>query len=253
MARGDYTEERKKIYSQGLYEESSVAKERVGTIRKLDDGRVFIYTRAGAVALAAGKLCQAAIPVANHVNKAIAVAAAVGDKSVTVTLGATAATVNQYKDGFLYINDAAGEGYMYKVSGHPAADASASLVVQLYDGIRYALTTSSEYTLVASPFSGAIIHDSPPTAVLIGIPPIAITANYYYWSQVKGMCIVLSDGTPAIGTVVIPSTSVDGSVATPVLTEGTPNTGLNQQGIGALLNTGVDTEYKMIMLSLPGF
>jgi hypothetical protein len=93
---------------------------------------------AGAAALAPGKLAVAATVVANHQNMAVAAAAAVGATSVTVTLGATAATADYYADGFLTINDAAGEGISYRVKSHPAHAGSGSLVVELYDPIKVA-------------------------------------------------------------------------------------------------------------------
>jgi len=122
---------------------SATQEVQVGQIGVTPDGRVFRYSQAGAVDLAVGKLAVAAAIAANHENMAVASAAAIGATSVTVTLGATAATANQYAGGFLTINDATGEGRAYLVSGHPAADASASLVVTLAEPITVALTTSS--------------------------------------------------------------------------------------------------------------
>ena len=38
---GDFVEERPSLYVQGLFEQSSTKKHRLGTIRALEDGRVF--------------------------------------------------------------------------------------------------------------------------------------------------------------------------------------------------------------------
>ena len=59
-----------------------------------------------------------------------------GDTSITVTLGATAATKDQYADGYIYTNDNTttsdrGEGQIYRIASNPAADGSATLAVTL--------------------------------------------------------------------------------------------------------------------------
>ena len=66
------------------------------------DGRRFRYggALAGGTAIVVGKLYQAAIPVGDHVLQT-ASAAAVGDTLVSLVLGATAVTVDQYRDGYL--------------------------------------------------------------------------------------------------------------------------------------------------------
>src|SRR5437773_6355886 len=57
------------------------------------DGRSFRYVLNGAVALVAGNVIQAPAQVANHLALT-PVAASIGDTSITVALGATAATAN---------------------------------------------------------------------------------------------------------------------------------------------------------------
>src|SRR5437773_343778 len=58
------------------------------------DGRSFRYCLNGAVALVAGNVIQAAAQIPNHLALT-PVAASIGDTSITVALGATAATANQ--------------------------------------------------------------------------------------------------------------------------------------------------------------
>src|SRR4051794_36179154 len=71
---------------------------RIGTRIVTRDGRAFRLARIGAVAAVAGSLYQASAPVANHLAQTPA-AAAIGATSVTITtLGATAATQNQYAE-----------------------------------------------------------------------------------------------------------------------------------------------------------
>jgi hypothetical protein len=100
---------------------------------------------------------------------------------------------------------------------------------------------------------GVLIHSSMPTAWLTGVPPIAVTAAYYFWNQVKGPACVLTEGTLVAGKTVVPSTSVDGAVAPPALTAGTPNTGYDQQICGTVITVNVTNEYSLINLAIPGY
>ena len=75
-----------------------------GTRMVLPDGRVYYYGQTDG-AQTAGAICQSAVGVANHDMDLATNTASAGDKSVTVTVGGTAATEDQYKDGYLYVND----------------------------------------------------------------------------------------------------------------------------------------------------
>ena len=79
--------------------------------------------------------------------------AAAGATSVTVTLGATAATEDQYKDGFLYINDGAtGEGHVYKIKSNAVGASGGTCVLTLdeEDGLVTALTNGTNLAGLAS-------------------------------------------------------------------------------------------------------
>jgi hypothetical protein len=238
----EYAEESAKLYAQGLFEQSSEQKHALGTIRTLNDGRKFVYAKAGAVDLANGKIVQAPAPVANHTNRAVA-AASVGDRQVTVTLGATAVAANAYKDGYLLINAGAGAGYAYKIKSHPSANASANLTVTLYDKLKEALSgTTSKATLVYCSYNGTIIHPSPPTAKLVGVPVIDVTAGYYFWAQCAGPCAVLIQGSATDGTTLGASATVDGAAAA--------NAAVTQYVVGIMMQNGVDGEYGVVDLQI---
>lgn len=229
------------IAAQDLFVESSTAQHEVGTIAYLSDGRTAVYVKAGGTALVPGKLQQGPAVVANHQNIAVAAAAAIGATSVTVTLGATAATANQYAGGFLSINDATGEGYVYRVASHPAADASAALVVKLEDPILVALTTSSEASLTANPYNGVIVNPTTPTGKPVGFPVKAITASYFGWIIKSGLTPALADGAITVGLGIAPSQSVAGAVKA---------TATTLDNIGSAYQAGVDTEYRMVDVRL---
>ena len=97
----------------------------IGTRMVLPDGRVFRYAFTDGAA-PAGQGVQSSAAVANHDSDlAVASAAAVGDKSVSVTLGGTAAAEDLYAEGYLFVNDVEGEGHVYKIRQHDAIGSGA--------------------------------------------------------------------------------------------------------------------------------
>lgn len=224
------------------YETSATAgQSTLGALAVTTDGRKFRFGKAGAVALAAGKLCQGPALVANHQNIAVAVAAPVGSLEVTVTLGATAATANQYADGLLIVNDAAGEGVVYEIDSNPAADASASLTLTLKQPLSEALTTSSEVSLSANVYNGVLVNPTTPTGAVVGVPITDIAAGEYGFFCVNGVVACLNDGGWTAGSAVSPSNAVAGAVENGVIAQGF---------VGRALQAGTDTEYNLVDLNI---
>jgi len=223
---------------------SSVREIALGSRYEDQWGRVFHYAKAGGTGLSRGKLVVAADPVANHLNMSFAVAPAVGDKSVTVTLGATAATANQYRDGWLAVQDGTGEGRMYRIEGHQAADASASLVIWLCEPIDTAgALAEANVDLVYNKYDSVVISATDQADIPVGVPVGAITASYYGWVQTWGPCAVLMDEAIAAGDTVTIGTGVAGAVEA-VDAVGEPVVGHMSE------LTGVDTEYTTMYLQI---
>lgn len=214
----------------------------LGQVGATPDGRLFRYCRAGGSDLDPGKLTVAATVVANHQDIAVASAAAVGETEVTVTLGATAATENQYAGGLLVINDAAGEGTAYLISGHPAADASGSLTVQLAEPVRVALTTSSEACLQQNAWDDIVVSATDQADLPTGVPVVTIPTTEYGWVQTRGQCAALADETLAIGSQLTTGTSVAGALEV--------KDAVAEPLVGVASQAGVDTEYRTVYLQI---
>lgn len=188
----------------------------------LPDGREFKFALNDGTAEVAGNLYQSVAPVGNHSNVACDTPRAVGATAISATLGATAAAVDIYTEGYVATTDAAGEGYAYRIrramssgAAHASAAASAVLTVNLQaddSGVQVALTTASEVTFSRNRWHQVLIHPSPPTGRLAGVSPGIAAANRFYWSQVRGLAAVLGDGTLLAGLPVMASISVDGAV-----------------------------------------
>ena len=241
-----------RAYAQPLFKQSVNQMEELDTIREEICG-VFAYSQAGAVALAAGKLTQGAIPSANANNEALSStqSAAIGAYEVTVTFGG-AVTVDFYKDGYFWVNDAAGEGHRYRIKGHAAGTTDVTLYLK--DPIRVALVAStSEWSAIENRQKLVLVCPTTLTGAPAGVPPIAVDINYYFWNQVKGPAAVLfhtgSSGAAAIGNQVVPANS------------NTPVPGAVEEAdggdiipcVGTVLSVNVNTEYGLIALAIPGY
>ena len=190
------------MFRHSILETSTTQKEALGTLRILDDGRKFRYAKNGATPLVGGVICQALGTVANHNRIAVATTTA-GKSAVTVTLGATAATENLYAGGYLQVTAGAnGIGMQYKIASHPAADASATLTVQLDEPLVYALTNGTHTVrLVHNQFTGLVVA----TAVAqpaVGVTPCPVPANAYFWLQTGGVANVQQTTTTALGGLI---------------------------------------------------
>ncbi len=247
LRQGDWTDQSPKIFAQGLFEISVTKKHPLGTVRMLSDGRCFSYAQAGGADLAAGAVNQTPAPDAEFNNEAVAAAGPVGDRELTLTPGTTTTVKNLFADGWLIISDAAGEGHMYKVRKHPAVESATDFTLTLYDEIRVALTTSSEYTLTVNKQKNLIIAPTTLTSSVAGVAPRVVTTLYYFWNQVLGPACVLTHDTLVIGDNVVASmqnTPVAGAVEQSTEAVSIANV------IGRVLHVGASTEYSLIDLCI---
>lgn len=203
------------------------------------NGNAFRYCLVGGTALVPGKLYQAPAEITDHQN-VVPTATAIGATQVTVTLGATALTANYYAGGYLIVSATPGQGYKYLIASHPAADASASVVITLADPILVALTTASNIDLVANSYSGVILNPATATSCPVGVAVYPVAASSYGWLQTGGVAALLADGAVAAGTNVAASNVTAGAVE--------PHTGV--QALVGIAVTGIaTTEYGAVKLT----
>lgn len=224
----------------------------VGTRWDLSDGReVMLVKASSATTVAAGKLYQDAAIVANHQNLAVTAYRAYSANGnvparVTVTLGATAATANQYAGGYVVVNDNNGEGQTLRIASHPAADSAASLALTLEDAATVAITTASEVCLLPPHGKDIIINPTTPTGAVAGVGLYTIAASSYGFLVTKGLVSGLAQGAITVGTPISPSASVAGALAQ------TPYAGNVVTGavVGYANQAGVDTEYRCVYINV---
>jgi len=211
----EFIEETPKSYLQGLFEESSTQKHKLGTERKLSDGRVFVYAKMGATNAVAGQVYQSVVVDANVANVAVA-NANVSDRTITVTpvtVLTADAVANAFAEGFAHITTGGANGMAYKIKSHGALTANTAANFVLYDKLRSANLATSKVTLTRHPVKDVIVHLSPPTSGLVGVPTFVVTANYYAWLQKKGPCPCEVDGTVVAGDKAICSANANGTIS----------------------------------------
>lgn len=204
------------VFGIDPYSVDSIPTQDLGTKGVAPDGRIFRYGNVGGTQIAAGKLCVSPAMTANHEDIAFASAAAIGDKSVSITIGATAITANEYDEGFLLVIDDTGEGYTHKIVSCPTTDGSAAISISITPGIQVATTTSTTVALLRNPYRDVVIATGgTQTSIPVGVSPIVMTASYYGWFQTGGWAAVLSSGTntATAGEPVTIGEATDGSVS----------------------------------------
>ncbi len=232
------------------------------------DGREFALVQNAGTALVSGTLIMGPKPLANHqdcATTAFVAQSANGNvpASVTVTLGNTLVTANQYAQGYLIVNSGTGIGQTLKIKSHPAAAGLAAVVITLEDNPGVALVAAnSKVCLRLNPngtqngtdfrTSGVIVTDhSAPTGQILGVAlyPIAATSTSvlsYGLIQTRGLVACLNDATTTVGASggldVMPSSNTDGAVMTYVVATGSR--------VGTSTQTGVTTEARQITLQL---
>ncbi len=202
----------------------------LGTRWSLSDGReVILVSTAATTNVTAGVLYQDPAIVSNHQNLTVTAVQAYSANgntpaTVTVTLGATALTANQYQGGYLLVNSSVGIGQTLRIAENPAAVSSGTVVViTLEDGPNVALTTSSTVCLLPPHGGNVITMPTSATNVPVGVGLYSIPISSYGYLVCQGPTAALSDvSAPAAGVPVVASTVTAGTIATATSTSFTP-------------------------------
>ncbi len=223
------------------------------------DYREFVLIQNGGTALLSGNLIQGPASIgANHTGLTVATAA-IGAKTVTVTLGGTAVTANQYAGGLLVISAGTGKGQTLKIASHPAqSSTSGTVALTLEDALSVATAVSdSKGSLTLNPYGstggtdfsthGCVISPTTATGPTVGvtvypIPASTATVASYGFIQTKGAVACLNDSNTAIGLDVMPSSAVAGAVLTYVVA--------TRNRVGTATVAGETTKAQIINIQL---
>ena len=189
----------------------------------LPDGREYHHAQAGGTGLGAGVVTGVSALYAGHggVSGSGLLASAtttynqIGDTDVYLLSKSGAFTENQYADGYMCIDGPAASSYLghvYKIKANDSCAVSSELHVVLEDGDGLQVALKAGTTLCSfrhNEFDNQIVAVQP----VSGVTPVAVSANYYYWSQTKGVAAVETSATVAVnGSCVQCDTATAGSV-----------------------------------------
>lgn len=229
------------------HKEESTQSSHLGIPYRQDStGRCWRYSEVGGTAVDPGKLVVSATIVANHVDLSFSTAPAVGDKELSITLGATAASANDYRDGFAVIQDGTGEGILHPLGEHAAVASAGTgkFTIDQGESIQVAgATAETNVDLVKNLYKDVVISVTDQADNPVGVYNVGVTADYYAMVQTWGPAAVWQDEANAVGDMLTTGTGVAGQVEADDAA-GEPLIG--QQGPQA----GTATEYQLVYLRI---
>lgn len=208
------------------------------------DGRELVLVQSGAIALVAGNLIQAPATIGGNHTGLTCATAAIGATTITVTLGGTAVTANQYAGGFAVVSAGTGIGQTLRINSHPAqATVNGTVVLTLEDPLSVATAVAdSKVSLTLNPCVGVVISPTAATGATVGVTVTPIPASSYGFLVKRGLVACLNDSATAVGLDVMPSSAVPGAVVTYAVA--------TRNRIGTSTVAGENTKAQLITVQL---
>jgi len=176
--------------------------------------RTFRYAEAAATEIGEGLTVGAQAAVTTQDDDLAVATTAAGKTSIAVTIGGTnALEENEYQDGYLFNNTAAGTAaLMYRIKSHAAASASAAVTIYLDepDGLVNAMTNGTDVVgLIGNPYKDIVVSPITTLGMTVGLTCNTIPASYYGWVQTAGPALAKIDAasTTAVGSALMKGTN----------------------------------------------
>ena len=198
--------------TSAIYKTDGTKRHMLGTRRALPDGRVYRYAQCGPyAALTIGRGVGHIAKAANLASDGLVAATcarttAEWDAGIRTFILATTTSAtsgyhieaNNYDDGYLWINDEAGEGQLMQIKSHGVSTslATTALTITMYDEelLTIALTTDTQWGLCENMYKDVVIHTGLEAGgPALGVAPRAVAASQYFWLQTWGPCPVFAD------------------------------------------------------------
>lgn len=227
----------------------------LGQLMVLPDGRKFRHAKSGGTALAVGTVLRQGWLADTVMDQEVTINAdhAAGSVSIDIITGGTTVTANYYKDGYLYTSLSAGAGSVYKIASHDATATSAevlTLTLEEHDSLAGSVVaTSCECGLRRNEYAACLLNPTGTefTGMICGVPPVAVSAGYYFWCQRSGVAVGMNAAASAIvGESVTAASSEAGSITIAATGGEDPHYDV----IGHGLTTGDAATYVLFNLEL---
>ena len=188
---------------QSIYEASTSQKYSMGTKLEYGDGRVFRYARAGAVALVKSLMCQKGVDDADYnAEDQTGNFPVLGDTTIVIEVATGLALIeltNELAGGTVTVNAGLDVGSMYNIIGSQFGTTDTNIALIIDSPIRVTWDTTSNITLVPSPWMNTLVHATTISGMAVGVPLIAVPIDNFYWSQTQGPTAIICDATETIG------------------------------------------------------
>ena len=227
----------------------------LGTRMMLPDGRIYAHASAGTVT-AVGQLCIGADIASSAWVSDLNASAAVDSDFINITLTATGATtVDQFKDGYIFVNDDNGAGHVYKVASNLSAAVSTTCKFTLADNdtVQVLLkVASSEVGIKRNEFDSVVIRSGGTTVpnIPVGVTPVAITAGYYFWLQRRGVACVLMASTVGVAGAPMAADTATAGMQHLIVDANTSLTPSQSELGYCITSVGATTEYGLVYLTM---
>ena len=176
------------------FEQSATQLFPMGTKLQYGD-RTFRYAFSGEANNAGVLIEGAALTNAHHRDIAVQAATTAGARTISLTKGATAITLNQFAEGYVHINDdtadANSQGKLYRIKSHAAKGDAGTLEFTLYDPIPVVIPTTGKADLILNIYTDVVKTATTPVNTVLGVTPMEIANDRYFWLQTGGPASVL--------------------------------------------------------------
>jgi hypothetical protein len=216
---------------------------KLGTIGRTPDGRIFKYSRAGATALAQAVVCQAKAASNGQQVVNLTPATSIGDWNATAgapgiqvgsaTIGVVWTSVHssvEFTDGYMHVETSPGMGTYRVVADGTATATGGASTIRLHpdDTItQEVLTTVTKLAFTHNPYSSVIVTPTVMTGLVLGVNPVEVPIDNYFWLQTTGPARVRYN---ALVAAVVGHQIIGGVGATAGDAVGGPNTTLVTTG-----------------------
>ena len=195
---------------QGVYQASQFPMARLGSRRVVGD-RVFRYAKAGGGGgVTAGNLVQAPDENSGEISVVQTTAGHhdIGQRTLNLYSSGSVGS-GDYAEGYVFVCSGTSPGPIYRIQSHGDIAATSTGTLKLYDVLVTTHTAADQVTVLRNMYKG-VIEFAAVGAVPVGVSPITVTTNDYFWVQTWGPCSVLNSSGAAVvakGGILFPGTT----------------------------------------------
>ena len=150
------------------------------------------------------------------------------------------------KNGYVAIVDGTGQGQLLHIASN---DAATGCTLELLEPVVTAMNNAnSKASVFVNQYSGVLKTPAAPSSAVLGVTPIAITADYYFWVQTAGPAAVVQAAAdqPAAGFIAVASEGTAGAIEKLDISDVAESLAIGH----CISSTGSAADHCVVMLNL---